>query len=196
MKNSFINGKNNGHSIVGLKKTKNRAVKGDRMGTEQLDKDEDKKISKRSFLKMLTGTVAGVAVALALPTVSKAENTIENINDRFILDNGITYIDSLGRSVVVTQNVQRVIPAGGFAQAILEILCPEKLSAVARSIEPSQQEFYERVGLQCICSLPQTGEVYKTSSISLVNASLQEEADLIIDIGNQKENQELTLENV
>ena len=159
--------------------------------------NEGKKVSRRTFLKTLTGTAAGVAVALTLPTIAKAENAVENINDRFILDNGITYIDSAGRRVVVAQNVQRVIPAGIFAQTILEMLCPEKLTAVAKAVAPSQQEFYAKAGLQYLSTLPETGEIYKSSNTnSRMSIARETEADLVIDIGNQKENQERILAGV
>ena len=154
------------------------------MASENFGKNESEKISRRTFLKMLTGTAAGVAVTLALPTVSKAENVIENINGQFDLEGGVTYIDSLGRRVTVASNIQKVIPAGMIAQTVLEMLCPEKLQYTTQELENENNRLLIK-GTEPLLHISKKVNLHNSKLRNrLMNELDESDGDLIIDMGD------------
>ena len=151
----------------------------------------EKKISRRDFLKGITGIAAGAAVTVALPKVAKADSIAAKLSEMLNEREGIAYVDSLGREVIIPEKIISLIPSGIYAQTILIMLCPDKLAALARPVSEEDISDYERSGLEYLIGLPKTGEMFPLPGYSEINtdAIKRQGTDVILDIGAPKEGQ-------
>ena len=121
------------------------------------------------------------------------EKKMNVIDNTLNAEKGVIYRDSLGRTVEITEKIHRVVPTGIFAQTVLEILCPEKLASLAKSIE-NEKNIYEKSQKSFLCDLPVIGVMDMSESISKKIIGYDAKiiktinADVIIDIGTAKEN--------
>ena len=154
-------------------------------------------ISRRDFIKGTVGVAAGAA--LLGSTQENAFATIPSENPGLEPSGSepsqSLFKDSIGRSVAVPAQIETVIPSGLYAQTVLCTLCPEKILSISQEIESSDKPQYEKADLEEIPELPKTGSMYssgnrdiKTAKIDIMNA------DIIIDIGGQKNDLTLSLD--
>ena len=99
-------------------------------------------LSRREFLAA-TITAAGGAMLFNLPSTAYASNVSP-------------LCDSPGNALDTTRPITSVIPAGIYAQTLMETLYPEALSALAKEVSSDFADFKE-AGLAGMASLPETG---------------------------------------
>ncbi len=90
-----------------------------------------------------------------------------------------TIQDHAGRSIPVPTSVQRVFPAGPPAAILLYTLAPELLLGWPRSLAPDVRNFL----LPDIASRPELGRLTGRGNTANLEAVLQAEPDLILDVG-------------
>lgn len=164
---------------------------------DSLKSNKNVQLSRRNFLKAAAGSAAGILVmGTAANKVSAAEQNSEPaINPNGEESGSYIFTDSLGRKVLLPTKIERVVPSGIYAQAVLCTLCPEKIASIKEKIDESEKEQYGRAGREEVCELPETGGIYscherdvKTSKISSM------ESELIIDIGCKKDDLKFSLD--
>lgn len=99
-------------------------------------------LSRREFVSGAIGTVGGFAF-FSFPRSAHA-SPIESFSD------------SLGRSFDFCFPAESVVPLGVYAQTMMETLCPECLSSLAKEVSSDAEDFAE-AGLAEVEALPETG---------------------------------------
>lgn len=100
------------------------------------------RITRREFMVAAITTVGGIAL-FSLP------------KNAYALENDTIY-DSLGNVIDLTKPIGRVVPAGIYAQTLMETLFPEALVSVAKEVSSDSVDF-EEAGLDRVTRLPETG---------------------------------------
>jgi len=161
-------------------------------------KTDNNRFSRRNFLKVTTGGIAGVLLVGATTKDASAatqspEIELKNSSERE--SENYLFRDSVGRDVPLPKKIERVIPSGIYAQAVLCTLCPEKIAAVTAEIEETKKEQYRRSGRDRLCELPVTGGMYscykrdiKISKIAVIDS------DIVLDIGCKKNDLKFSLD--
>lgn len=103
-----------------------------------------------------------------------------------------TFTDSLGREVELPEKIEKIAPSGMMAQIMLYTLCPDKLCGLARDISVAEMEFMD----QKYQNLPTFGNLYGSNANLNLESLMQAEPDVIIDIGEKKENMEQDLDGL
>ena len=103
-----------------------------------------------------------------------------------------TFTDSLGREVELPKEIEKVAPSGMMAQIMLYTLCPDRLCGLARDISVAEMEFVD----QKYQDLPTFGNIYGSNANLNLESLMQAEPDVIIDIGEKKENMEQDLDGL
>lgn len=94
-----------------------------------------------------------------------------------------TFTDSCGREVEVPVEVNTVVPAGPPAQMILYTFCPDKLQSLCTALTRTQKLYMD----EKYYDLPVTGRVYGTGGTVNYEEIISAVPDLIIDMGEEKE---------
>lgn len=92
--------------------------------------------------------------------------------------------DSCGREVEIPVEIERIAPSGGYAQIVLYTICPEKLCGISSALSRTQQKYMDQLPED----LPVLGHFYGTANTISYEALLAAEPDIIIDVGDYKEN--------
>ena len=89
---------------------------------------------------------------------------------------GQTFTDDLGRQVILSEKIDKVAVSGTMAQMVVFALCPEKMVGVAAPIPLPGYE-----------DLPMLGQFHGGKGELNLEALLQSGAQVIIDVGEQKD---------
>ena len=92
------------------------------------------------------------------------------------------FIDSLGRSMEVPMEIQRVAVTGPVAQLMLFSLCPERLVGLATPWDSTAVKYLNRSYL----ALPVIGQFYGGKNALNLEALLCSGAEIILDVGEDK----------
>ena len=90
----------------------------------------------------------------------------------------VQFTDSVGRTVKIPRNIERIAPSGTLSQIILYTLCPEKLVGLTNSFSASQLEYIPSK----YASLPTLGDFFG-NTLNL-EALMVANPQVIIDIGD------------
>ena len=103
-----------------------------------------------------------------------------------------TINDSLGRTVPIPNEVNKVIPSGQLAQIFLLSVCPDKMVAVASNWNDEAMEFLP----SSVADLPCIGQVFGGKKNFNPESVLSVGADVIIDVGDYKDGMEEELDDI
>ncbi|MDR0813174.1 MAG: ABC transporter substrate-binding protein [Oscillospiraceae bacterium] len=97
--------------------------------------------------------------------------------------NSRVFTDSAGREVLIPKDVTRVAPSGAVATMFLSTIAPEYMVSVASTPSSAQYKYMPKE----LMTLPTTGQMYGSKSTINLEALLDAEPQLIIDLGDKKD---------
>lgn len=92
------------------------------------------------------------------------------------------YIDDCGRTVSIPGEIKRIAVSGPLTQIYILPLCPEMMVGYSNEFSKSSERFIKQEYL----SLPTLGQLYGGKSTMNLEALLEANPDIIIDVGEQK----------
>ena len=92
------------------------------------------------------------------------------------------FTDSVGRTVELPTNIERVAISGPLAQIVVFALCPDKLVGIAQKWNPVAEKFLATEYYQ----LPVLGQLYGGKGELNLETLLASEAQVVIDVGEPK----------
>ena len=95
----------------------------------------------------------------------------------------VVFTDSAGRKVEVPNDVTRVAPSGAVATMFLASVCPEYMVCISSTPSSSQYEYLD----ERLLRLPTTGQLYGSKSTINLEALLDAQPQVIIDLGDAKD---------
>ena len=102
----------------------------------------------------------------------------------------VDFTDSLGRTVQIPKELTRVAPSGAVATMILSTIAPEYMVSVSATPSSAQYKYLPRD----LLTLPTTGQMYGSKSTLNLETLLSCGAQIVIDLGDRKENMEEDLD--
>jgi len=102
----------------------------------------------------------------------------------------VAFTDSLGRTVQIPKELTRVAPSGAVATMILATIAPEYMVSISATPSSAQYKYLP----QDLLTLPTTGQMYGSKSTLNLETLLSCEAQVVIDLGDKKENMEAELD--
>ena len=102
----------------------------------------------------------------------------------------VAFTDSLGRTVQIPKELTRVAPSGSVATMILATIAPEYMVSVSATPSSAQYQYLP----QNLLTLPTTGQMYGSKSTLNLETLLSCDAQIVIDLGDRKENMEQDLD--
>ncbi|MDR3316442.1 MAG: ABC transporter substrate-binding protein [Coriobacteriales bacterium] len=143
-------------------------------------------LTRRAFLGLVAaGLAAGLAPLLAGCGVQRSTKADDLEADFAAGTGGVKeFIDSAGRRVILPTEVKRISPSGSYAQIMLSTLCPELLVSLSSSFSNSQAHY---LGEELL-DLPVLGRYYGKNADMNYEEIIHTDPDVIIDIGEAKEN--------
>lgn len=165
--------------------------------------EKEIRMTRRSFVKGIAGAGAVMAISgidtdkvMAVSVDKEASDsrlTDADGNERYRIT------DDMGRTVELPPSVNKIVPSGKYAEAVLMTLCPEKLASVTEPIEVEEEKQFDEAGLSEISELTGTGEMYPAETREdRNNFDIRKvdnvKPDLILDIGTKKGDLKSTLE--
>ena len=101
--------------------------------------------------------------------------------------NAAEYTDDLGRTVMLPDNIERVVPSGNLAQMVLYSITPEKIVGWSSQLSGAAKEEYF---VQDIVNLPVFGTFYGKKANLNKEALMAAAPDVVIDMGELKGSKE------
>ena len=101
--------------------------------------------------------------------------------------NAAEYTDNLGRTVMLPDNIERVVPSGNLAQMVLYSITPEKIVGWSSQLSGAAKEEYF---VQDIVNLPVFGTFYGKKANLNKEALMAAAPDVVIDMGELKGSKE------
>lgn len=95
-----------------------------------------------------------------------------------------SFTDSSGRTVELPKEISKIVPSGPLAQIVLYTLCPDKLQSLSIPLTRTQKRY---IG-EAYWDLPVTGQHYGGAGTLNYESIAAAEPDIIIDVGEAKEN--------
>ena len=95
----------------------------------------------------------------------------------------VVFTDSAGRQVTVPATITRVAPSGAVATMFLASVCPEYMVCIASTPSSSQYKYLD----ERLLRLPTTGQLYGSKSTINLEALLDAQPQVIIDLGDAKD---------
>ncbi len=92
------------------------------------------------------------------------------------------FTDSVGRTVTLPADVQKVAVSGPLAQIVLFALCPDKLVGIASAWDESAEEYLDTE----YYNLPELGQLYGGKGELNLETLLASGAEVVIDVGEPK----------
>ena len=102
----------------------------------------------------------------------------------------VAFTDSLGRTVQIPKDLTRVAPSGAVATMILATIAPEYMVSISATPSSAQYKYLP----QNLLTLPTTGQMYGSKSTLNLETLLSCDAQIVIDLGDKKENMEADLD--
>ena len=93
-----------------------------------------------------------------------------------------TFTDSVGRTVELPKNIERVAISGPLAQIVVFALCPDKLVGIASKWDKTAEQFLATEYYQ----LPELGQLYGGKGELNLETLLNSGAQVVIDVGEPK----------
>lgn len=132
--------------------------------------------------------IAILMMSLLFACSKSATNNIENRENQNVKtektgeagSETFQFTDSVGRSVELPANIEKIVPSAGLAQMVLYTIAPEKLAGLATALSDEQKEFVNEE----YWSLPVFGQ-FHGDNFNL-EAIVSIDPDVIIDIGEAK----------
>lgn len=129
-----------------------------------------------SLLFSLTGCAKEEPAKEPVKEVQTQENT-ETEETR-------TFTDSVGRTVTIPKELKKIAPSGPVAQLVLYTAAPDLLCGLAREFPETAKGYID----DSYYSLPVFGQFYGKNANLNMEALLAASPELVIDIGEPKEN--------
>lgn len=101
-----------------------------------------------------------------------------------------TFTDSVGRTVTIPAKLRKIAPSGPLAQLVLYTASPDLLCGLAREFPKTAEGYMD----DAYYSLPVFGQFYGKNANLNMESLLEASPDLVIDIGEPKENIEADLD--
>lgn len=92
------------------------------------------------------------------------------------------FTDSVGRTVEVPQDIERVAVSGPLAQIVVFALCPDRLVGIAQKWDATAEQYLATAYYQ----LPELGQLYGGKGEMNLEMLLSSEAQIVIDVGEPK----------
>ena len=138
---------------------------------------------KKGIILLLVFTVLLAAVSCGSPGSGGQKAQKEQTETE--TDTGTRmFTDSVGREVELPETIESVAPSGMVAQVMLYTLCPDMLCGLSQRFTDYAFDFVDEKYL----SLPLFGQLYGSGATLNLEALMEAQPDVIIDIGEKKEN--------
>ena len=121
-------------------------------------------------------TVFTVLILIFLPGCGAKSETAAPVET-------VTFTDSAGRQVEVPEEVTRVAPSGAVATMFLASVCPDYMVSIAATPSSAQYKYLD----PGLIRLPTTGQLYGSKSTINLEALLDAQPQVIIDLGDAKD---------
>ena len=123
-------------------------------------------------------------------TASLASDSLQSPAEQALLEGNGTasdaelreFSDSLGRTVLLPQKLEKVALSGPLTQIYVFPLCPELIVGFSTAFSQDSQKFISQQYL----SLPELGQLYGGSGTMNLEALLVADPDIVIDVGEAK----------
>jgi iron complex transport system substrate-binding protein len=102
------------------------------------------------------------------------------------------FIDSVGRSVEIPNEINSVAPSGPLAQIVLYTIAPNKLEGLSSDFSEEAKKYID----EKYWSLPKFGQFYGKNASLNMEALVAASPDVIIDIGETKETEKEDMDNL
>lgn len=139
--------------------------------------------------KKLFAMLLSISLVLSFTGCSKEEaikKSHENVQtqENTEITETRTFTDSAGRTVTLPKNLKKIAPSGPLAQLVLYTAAPDLLCGLAREFPKTAEGYID----DTYCSLPVFGQFYGKNANLNMESLLEVAPDLVIDIGEPKEN--------
>ena len=94
-----------------------------------------------------------------------------------------TFVDSAGRTVEIPAEINSIAPSGPLAQIVLYTACPDKLAGIAMDFPDNAKQLID----EKYWGLPKFGQFYGKNASLNMEALIQADPDVIVDIGEAKD---------
>lgn len=94
-----------------------------------------------------------------------------------------TFIDSCGREVEIPAEIDSIAPSGPLAQIVLYTACPDRLAGIAADFPDEAKQLID----EKYWSMPKFGQFYGKNASLNMEALIEADPDVIVDIGEAKD---------
>lgn len=143
-----------------------------------------KNSKKTSILLLLL-----MLIFMSLIGCSKESSTATTVKTT---EETILFTDSCGREVEIPKNLTKVAPSGSTAQMILMTIAPETLVGLASTPSSNQLNYFP----EDMWYLPTFGQFYGSKANLNMEALIDAEPQVIIDIGDKKETHKADMDTI
>ena len=117
------------------------------------------------------------------PTPVETEAPEETTPPEEVAPNTRTFTDSIGRTVELPAEIEKVAVSGPLAQIVLFALCPDKLVGIASAWDASAEQYLATE----YYNLPELGQLYGGQGELNLETLLASGAEIVIDVGEPKD---------
>lgn len=144
-------------------------------------------------MKIWKRYLAGVISILLLIGLTACAGKNEQKNAKTTETHGENiFVDSAGREVELPENIEKIAPSGVVAQVMLYSLCPDMLCGLAMDFPYYANDFVEEKYKE----LPVFGQLYGNNANLNMEALMNAEPDILIDMGEKKDTIKKDLDEV
>ena len=152
-----------------------------------------KKLIALVLAALLVASLAGCTEGAPVPTDTPApvdtlapaqiEAPEETTPPEEVAPNTRTFTDSIGRTVELPAEIEKVAVSGPLAQIVLFALCPDKLVGIASAWDTSAEQYLATE----YYNLPELGQLYGGQGELNLETLLASGAEIVIDVGEPKD---------
>ena len=152
-----------------------------------------KKLIALVLAALLVASLAGCTEDTLVPTDTPApvdtlapaqiEAPEETTPPEEVAPNTRTFTDSIGRTVELPAEIEKVAVSGPLAQIVLFALCPDKLVGIASAWDTSAEQYLATE----YYNLPELGQLYGGQGELNLETLLASGAEIVIDVGEPKD---------
>ena len=152
-----------------------------------------KKLIAFVLAALLVASLAGCTEDTLVPTDTPApvdtlapaqiEAPEETTPPEEVAPNTRTFTDSIGRTVELPAEIEKVAVSGPLAQIVLFALCPDKLVGIASAWDTSAEQYLATE----YYNLPELGQLYGGQGELNLETLLASGAEIVIDVGEPKD---------
>ncbi len=152
-----------------------------------------KKLIALVLAALLVASLAGCTEDTLVPTDTPApvdtlapaqiEALEETTPPEEVAPNTRTFTDSIGRTVELPAEIEKVAVSGPLAQIVLFALCPDKLVGIASAWDTSAEQYLATE----YYNLPELGQLYGGQGELNLETLLASGAEIVIDVGEPKD---------